>query len=252
MMYRDDDEALRSYHGHLVAELARLEAKAGELAGVEADRARIAAELARVRRDLEQQRARRSPIRLDNLRVASPCKESWDKMTGDDRVRDCARCEKPVYNLSNMTAADAQDLLATRGVTACVRFYRRADGTVMTSDCPVGAKSQRRSIAIAAGMFATAAAAGGIMTAMDSGPPASIKTVVPQWDDREPLMGAIEAHPPIVEPVPEEVGKIAPPPHEAIMGGVGPGFPEPPQKSSPEKSPEKPHKKSHKAPRRTK
>ena len=217
MTYRDDHEALRTYHGHLVQELARLEAKSAELAGVHADRARIAAELSRVRADLDHTTTRRSPIKLDSLRVASPCKESWDKMTGDERVRDCARCEKPVFNLSDMTRAEAEDLLALRGITACVRFYRRADGTVMTQDCPVGAKKQRRSIAIAAGVIATAAAGAGVAAMLDDEPERRVMGDVSMPYD-EPIVGITAQPEPHID-----VGKVAfdPPPVE-IRGGVSP------------------------------
>jgi hypothetical protein len=33
-------------------------------------------------------------------------------------------------------------VLATRGITPCVRFYRGADGTVMTTDCPTGTRRE--------------------------------------------------------------------------------------------------------------
>ena len=104
---------------------------------------------------------RRLPM-LEDLRVASPCSESWDEMVGDDRVRFCTSCEKNVYNLSAMLMNEAEQLLAERtGGDLCVRFYQRADGTVMTQDCPVGVKKkQRKKLALAvAGAGALAAAA---------------------------------------------------------------------------------------------
>jgi hypothetical protein len=186
MSYRDDHDALRGYHDDLARQLASLEARAVELETVEAERARIAQELIRVRRDLAHQTSRRNPIRLDNLRVASPCKESWDKMTGDDRVRDCARCEKPVFDLSTLTVAQAEDLLATRGVTMCVRFFRRADGKVMTADCPVGQRGQRRKLALAAGVLAGAAGAAGAAVAL-SGDDEVAGTFVGEISHRQPL-----------------------------------------------------------------
>ena len=120
MSYRDDHDALRSYHDDLARQLASLEVRAIELESVDAERARVQQELVRVRRDLAHLTARRNPIRLDTLRVASPCKEPWDRMVGTDRVRDCAKCEKPVFDLSTLTTAEAEALLATRGVTMCV------------------------------------------------------------------------------------------------------------------------------------
>lgn len=82
-------------------------------------------------------------IALHRLRIASPCTASWDRMTGDDRVRHCGGCNKNVFNLSAMPEAEAAALLAQQPANGlCVRFYRRADGTVMTSDC--GAPSAAR------------------------------------------------------------------------------------------------------------
>jgi hypothetical protein len=37
----------------------------------------------------------RSPVVLENIRVASPCPANWEKMTGDDRVRYCQECNLP-------------------------------------------------------------------------------------------------------------------------------------------------------------
>jgi len=76
---------------------------------------------------------------LTNIRVASPCPARWADMTGDDRARFCAQCQKHVYNLSEMTAEDASDLIREKEGRLCIRFYQRADGTVLTADCPVGA-----------------------------------------------------------------------------------------------------------------
>jgi hypothetical protein len=61
-------------------------------------------------------------------------------MDGDARVRFCRECNRNVYNLSAMTEREAQRVVAEREGRLCVRFYQRSDGTVLTSDCPVGAK----------------------------------------------------------------------------------------------------------------
>jgi hypothetical protein len=45
-----------------------------------------------------------------------------------------------VYNLSAMSEAEAHKLIAQREGRVCVRFYQRRDGTVLTTDCPVGRK----------------------------------------------------------------------------------------------------------------
>ena len=89
---------------------------------------------------------------LDNLRIASPCSESWDGMVGDDRVRFCGGCMKNVYNVSAMSAEEAREVIEEKEGDVCVRLYRRKDGTVITSDCPVGERRKRVTKIAAAAM----------------------------------------------------------------------------------------------------
>jgi len=86
---------------------------------------------------------------LDDLRIASPCKADWNQMVGDDAVRFCGLCQKNVYDLRNMTRAEGEELLAKQGET-CVRMALRADGTLVSSDCPVGARDVARKRRVAA------------------------------------------------------------------------------------------------------
>ena len=73
---------------------------------------------------------------LEILNVSSPCSEPWDDMTdrGPGR-RHCEMCMQDVYNLADMTQAEAEALVTADAGKLCVRFFRRADGTVVTSDC---------------------------------------------------------------------------------------------------------------------
>ncbi len=92
---------------------------------------------------------------LDRIRVATPCPVSWEEMTGDKRVRFCAECRLNVYNFAELTRTEAGDLLRTAEGRICGRLYRRADGTVITKDCPVGLRAVRRRVArIATAAFA--------------------------------------------------------------------------------------------------
>lgn len=75
---------------------------------------------------------------LDNIKVASPCSQDWDAMIGSERKRYCGECKLNVYNLSGMTRDEAENLIQNSEGRLCVRFFRRADGTVLTQDCPVG------------------------------------------------------------------------------------------------------------------
>ena len=91
---------------------------------------------------------------LDNIRVASPCPANWDEMFGDERKRFCSDCKLNVYNLSGMTRSEAENLILDHEGRLCVRFFRRADGTVLTTDCPVGWAAIKRRVS----RVATAAA----------------------------------------------------------------------------------------------
>jgi hypothetical protein len=93
---------------------------------------------------------------LDTLRLANPCPASWEAMAGDDRVRFCPDCRLHVYNLSAMSRAEAEAFLRQREGRVCLRFFRRADGTVLTQDCPVGLRAARRRLGLVVGAAAAA------------------------------------------------------------------------------------------------
>ena len=82
-------------------------------------------------------------IPLETIQVAKPCSADWDAMTGDAQVRHCGACRQNVYNLSEMTRAQAEAVILEHEGHLCVRFYTRADGTVLTQDCPVGLRAFR-------------------------------------------------------------------------------------------------------------
>lgn len=89
---------------------------------------------------------------LDHIRLAQPCPASWEQMRGDDRVRSCDLCKLNVYNLSALSRDEAETFIAAReGQQVCVRLYRRADGSVLTQDCPVGLRALRQRVARRAG-----------------------------------------------------------------------------------------------------
>jgi len=93
---------------------------------------------------------------IRNLRVASPCHVGWERMAGDERVRFCDSCKLHVYNLSELTSIEINELIVKTEGRICGRLHRRADGTVLTRDCPVGLRALRKNIARVAGAaFAT-------------------------------------------------------------------------------------------------
>jgi hypothetical protein len=86
--------------------------------------------------------------RLDRVKIAAPCNANWEQMFSfeGERVRFCSQCNLNVYNLSDMTRNEANTLLARTEGRLCVRFYRRADGTVLTNNCPVGLRALKRRV----------------------------------------------------------------------------------------------------------
>ena len=93
---------------------------------------------------------------LDQITIASPCAAPWEEMQGNEQVRFCGECRKNVYNFSEMTRAEAEALILEKEGKLCGRYYRRADGTTLTRDCPVGIRGVRaRLVRAACGIAAT-------------------------------------------------------------------------------------------------
>lgn len=115
------------------------------------------------------------------MRVASPCTVGWETMEGEGRVRFCRLCSLNVYDLSEMTRSEVEALVLKTEGRLCGRLTHRADGTVLTKDCPVGLRALRRRTTRAAG--AAFAALLGLFATV-SGRPA------PQWTDSCPSGGA--------------------------------------------------------------
>ena len=138
MTYRDD--------------LAALEARK---AALDVEHASISRQRDDAARLVEEARARtRLPV-LPNLRIASPCHESWEGMTGDDRVRHCGACDKDVFNLSALTLEQAESLIREKAGKLCGRYYQRKDGTILLADCEIGARRVRRGRNVAIGVAVT-------------------------------------------------------------------------------------------------
>ncbi len=145
---------------------------------------------------------KREVVSLDLIEIASPCHVSWDEMTGDERARLCRHCQLNVYNLGEMTRDEAEAFLISREGRACVRLYRREDGTVLTRDCPVGVRYLRRRFARAVAALASVLVAllsgtlfGGVVSRLGQGAVQSPSNAFANWIDPQPqfefLMGAI-------------------------------------------------------------
>jgi hypothetical protein len=146
-------------------------------------------------------------------------------MDGDARVRFCRECNRNVYNLSTMTEREARRVVAEREGRLCVRFYQRSDGTVLTSDCPVGAKrafflsGARAAIAVAgvaAGVTALSACGSVEDAPVRMGEPLMGTPPIEDWD-----AGTSEEDPP-GHPGELIMGDVALPPEQPVMGRIAP------------------------------
>lgn len=164
---------------------------------------------------------RLSVLDIDRIDVATPCTADWSEMLGDERARFCGQCEKHVYNLSAMSRDEIHALIEETEGVFCGRLYRRADGTVLTTDCPVGLaekarraakKAARRTLAFAAlvcvslvsgtvGFFSARA-----RSACQSGVE-QLEQKVEEWRREEVPMGGIAAPPEVMGDIalPQEV-----------------------------------------------
>ena len=237
MHYRDEQATLEARHDELRRELAAMAERADALRAAVENRDALECELAAVEARLGQKAARRLPL-LERVQVAAPCSADWDEMKGDERVRFCGSCQTNVYNLSAMPRDEAEQLLAEREGSICVRLYQRADGTVMTSDCAVGVRRRRRrrtafALAGVGGLAATALAALAAVVptqgkmVVRSAPVMGSAALVDDDPPAPPVMGtaAVPAAPPPTAPETEPSGSVvmgkpaapAPPAHP-VMG----------------------------------
>jgi hypothetical protein len=166
-------------------------------------------------------------IPLDVMDVARPCPVDWNEMRGDERVRFCRHCSLHVYNLSEMSRAQAERLVSETEGRLCVRFYRRADGTITTRDCGIKAAAKRL------GRWASAATAVALSTLIAALGLNRIShaSATPKCDNpaATPLMGKIR--PPTSQPS-MIMGEAV-----AVMGSVAPITLPPPPATPPATQP---------------
>lgn len=147
MTDRDPVDVVRERTLALEEELRELDAKRRARAAVEDRISQVVAELGRSRTLLHRLQNKVALPTVQTVKIASPCSAEWKDMQGDDRVRHCTKCDKDVYDLSALSREEADLLLAAREGKACLRLFRRDDGTVLTQDCPVGVRRKRLAMA---------------------------------------------------------------------------------------------------------
>ncbi len=201
MSYRDVSESLRAYRDRVSVDLAEARDAAKEAAQRAARVQVLEKELAETEGLLAKMGGPRTLPVLEDVAIAAPCSADWDQMVGDDKVRFCGQCEKNVYNLSALPRDEAEALLSAREGKMCVRLYKRADGTVLTSDCPVGVTRRRRRRAVAGVLGGGLLAAGAALAAPTTVGKTQMGSPVPARATMSVTMGD-------VAPV---VGVVAPP-----------------------------------------
>lgn len=217
MAYRDEEAALSQRLADLEARLAGMRKSKAALESALAEEASVVQELDALRKRAAPSAAelkKRLPL-VQQLTIAAPCPVAWDSMRGDDKVRFCDQCQKNVFNVSAMTTAESEKLLRDTRGELCVQLYRRADGTVLTQDCPVGlrARKRRRLVALAAAGAVTAAGALALLSGLRQ-----VRGGVPPLPQYERTAGAV---PPQQVPVQVEQPSVP------VMGGGAAALPEP-------------------------
>jgi hypothetical protein len=168
----------------------------------------------------------RRSVRLDSLRIVTPCPVSWDSMRGDAAVRFCDRCQQNVYNVAALGADEAVALIERAEGRVCLLLSRRPDGTVVTGDCWAQLRRARKR-----GLAALAIAAPVILATQLWSQGFGLRALSSFFRARPvPIAGAPAPLPPPVAggvsppppppPPPEhrKLGKIAPPAH--LLGRV--------------------------------
>jgi hypothetical protein len=74
-------------------------------------------------------------VNLDEISVLEPCGVDWDAMThAGVSARHCSSCDKNVYDLSEMTRQAVMALMLEQEGNVCVRFSKRVDDSLITSN----------------------------------------------------------------------------------------------------------------------
>jgi len=142
---------------------------------------------------------------LDSLELASPCSAKWSEMEGNNQKRYCKQCCLNVYNFAEMTRREAERIVESNEGRLCGILYRRADGTVLTRDCPVGVAALRKRLAISLSWIGTATLACiGVLSILSGFPDGSIPL-----RSREPFKRLCNWLAPLSPPMTVPVGGLA-------------------------------------------
>lgn len=139
--------------------------------------------------------------RLDSLRIITPCTVPWSSMTGDDAVRFCGKCSKNVYNVAELTRAEAIDLVERAEGRVCMQLSWRRDGTLATGDCWARLRRARRR-----GLLALLAALPVILVAQLWSQAFGLRVVYGLFHHQPPCAPAMMGEPAPEPPMPGGIG----------------------------------------------
>ena len=159
--------------------------------------------------------------------IASPCDERWEAMTGDDRVRHCARCSKNVVDLSAHSIDEARAFRAS-ATPPCLRLTQRADGAVRVRE---GWWLRTRGAALATALAACSPSERPIqppdLAELEVVEPAEPVEPVEEAHDKPPIAEATQDAPWATEPAPPPPRSLrgkppVQPSHVSVTGGAPP------------------------------
>jgi hypothetical protein len=125
--------------------------------------------------------------RLQELKISSPCKTSWDAMQGEGNHHFCGECQRDVFDLAHMLPSEIErHLRATQGVM-CARLTRRNGQLIMArEELPAGSvRSHGWGFpGFAAGVVSAAVSAG--VALAQAAPPPATAPALPSGDTAGP------------------------------------------------------------------
>ena len=85
--------------------------------------------------------------------IAAACDSEWKDMEGTEQFRTCQKCKLMVFDVKRMSLDDAKSLIFTREGKDAEAFYKRTDGTFLTSNCPIGVRNKKIKVQVYIGAF---------------------------------------------------------------------------------------------------
>jgi hypothetical protein len=105
--------------------------------------------------------SRRSLLsQLTGAPLEKPCDVPWDAMRGGERFRVCAECDREVWNLSAMTAREAEIRLLNASGSPCINYRVDEAGRLISREEPRALTARRLGLGAAAFVASTLVAPG--------------------------------------------------------------------------------------------